>query len=116
MRKEWVLASATVIVTLAAVLGLLRWLAPGLLGIPVDLQMVQVSKKVPPFYDGVFRHEDYASSEFMIRDPYIKRGKPLYPEGQWIGPHDILGFRNRYIPNRPEVIICSEVSVGPCYW
>ena len=58
MKKEWLFTTVILLVTLAAALGLLRWLAPGLLGVPADLQMVQTSKKVPPFFDiEEIRHE-----------------------------------------------------------
>lgn len=43
MKKEWVMASVTILLTLAMSLTLIRYLAPGLLGIPIDLQMVSVS-------------------------------------------------------------------------
>ena len=51
-------ALATATVTLVLSLGLIRWLAPALLGVPSDLQLVQVSREVPPFFAGVFRAED----------------------------------------------------------
>jgi tetratricopeptide (TPR) repeat protein len=106
--KKWLLASALTLVTLFLALGIVRWMAPQLLGIPVDLQMVQVSKEVPPFFDGVFRDEDYNSSSFIIPDPYLKRAKPLYPETMTAGPHDILGFRNRVIPNSATIIVIGD--------
>ena len=78
MRKEWLLLLSTVTVTIVLAIGLLRFFAPQLLGIPIDLQMVQVSKEVVPFYENVFRKEDYESKEFSLKDPYTNiRARPL---------------------------------------
>ena len=100
MRKEWILAAATVLVTMSAALALLRWLAPQLLGMPVDLQLVQASKAVPPFFENVFREQDLASDNLLLQDPYTNiRFKPLLPADNTSGPHDILGFRNEAVPN-----------------
>ena len=108
MKKEWLLAFSTVLVTLLVALGIVRWMAPQLLGIPADLQLVRVSTEVPPFFEGVFREEDYDSRNFIIPDPYLKRAKPLYPEGRGIGPHDILGFRNRHIPHASALVTIGD--------
>jgi lysophospholipase L1-like esterase len=109
MKKEWLLPPLSIGATLLVALVLLRWFAPQLLGIPADLQMVRVSDKVPPFFDGVFRDEDYAADQFLIRDPYVLRAKPLYPDrGSRGGPHDILGFRNRSIPDVADVITVGD--------
>jgi lysophospholipase L1-like esterase len=71
--------------------------------------MVRVSDQVPPFFDGVFRDEDYESRAFLIPDPYILRAKPLHPDqGVRGGPTDILGFRNRCIPHRTDVIAIGD--------
>ncbi len=81
MKKEWLLVLGSVLITLIIALGWIRWLAPGLLGIPPDLQLVQVDKRIPPFYDNIFRLEDYASKDFIINDPNtIQRAKPLFPD------------------------------------
>ncbi|MCR4346774.1 MAG: hypothetical protein NUV55_06190, partial [Sulfuricaulis sp.] len=42
-----VLSIGVVVITLTVAIGLIRWFAPQLLGIPVDLQSVRVSKEVP---------------------------------------------------------------------
>lgn len=116
--KEFLLILISVCLSVLLGLGLIRFFAPQLLGIevPVDLQMVQVDKKVAPFFDSVFRDEDYtferrsyaSGSEFLIPDPYILRGRPLVLESWYNGPHDILGFRNRQIPNDPDVITIGD--------
>jgi lysophospholipase L1-like esterase len=108
-KKEWLLLSGVSLITLALALLLLRWLAPQLIGLPVDLRLVQVSDKLPPFYDGVFRAADYQTSEFILNDPVtISRARPRVPEAATIGPHDILGFRNRVVPNVADVVIIGD--------
>ena len=99
MKKEWLLLIASVSLTLITALLLVRWFAPQLLGLPVDLQLVRVAKEVPPFFDGIFRPDDYKSKEYIIPDPFIKRAKPLSSFALAMGPNDILGFRNKSIPN-----------------
>lgn len=109
MKKEWLMASATVIVTLVISLLLLRSLAPRLLGIPVDLQMVKVSEEVSPFFESVFRLEDLESREFILKDPYIGvRARPLVPNQRLVGPNDILGFRNHSVPNVADVVAIGD--------
>lgn len=109
MRKEWILAAATVLVTMSAALALLRWLAPQLLGMPVDLQLVQASKAVPPFFENVFREQDLASDNLLLQDPYTNiRFKPLLPADNTSGPHDILGFRNEAVPNHATIIVFGD--------
>ena len=107
MKKEWLLLVVTVAITLLTALGLVRWLAPQLLGIPVDLQLVRVDKKVPPFFENVFRQEDL-SAKIIISDPLVNRGKPFYPDNITYGPGDLLGFRNRSIPNVADIITIGD--------
>lgn len=108
MKKKWALLVASVSVTVLLSLGLVRFIAPRLLGIPVDLQMVQVSEKVPPFFDGVFRESDRESAEFILNDPYLARNKPFYPAVEGLGPHDLIGFRNRRIPHVADIITIGD--------
>jgi hypothetical protein len=78
MKREWLLAAGTVLVTTVLTVALIRWLAPQLPGLPVDMQMVQVSKRVPPFYSNIFREKDIISDQFVIKDPLVNvRFKPL---------------------------------------
>ena len=86
------------VATLLIAIGVIRYYAPQLLGISSDIQLVKTSKKVPPFFDGVFRVDDYQSDEYILPDPIIKRAKPLFPNLGGMGPNDLLGFRNRSIP------------------
>ena len=109
LKKEWLLVSTSVIASLILAIGLVRWLAPQLLGIPVDLQLVKTSQQVPPFYDNVFREEDYETEKYIINDPNtIIRAKPLLADTGWRGPNDILGFRNLYIPNQADIVITGD--------
>ena len=109
MKKEWVLLSVTVLVTTAIFLSLVRWLAPQLVGLPIDMRLVQVSKTLPPFFDGVFRKEDYATQELLLKDPYTNvRFRPLLRAVSGEGPHDILGFRNLGIPNTADIITLGD--------
>lgn len=108
MRKDWLLLALSVVATLGLSLGLIRWLAPGLLGVPTDLQLVQLSKKVPPFYDNVFRPSDINSDSFLIPDPWLTRARPLFPDAGPMGPHDLLGFRNRRIPTSADIVTIGD--------
>jgi lysophospholipase L1-like esterase len=106
--KEASLLVASALLTLAGALGLIRWLAPGLLGVPVDLRLVRASEKVPPFYEHVFSMEDVRSRTFLIPDPYLARAKPLLDDLGSVGPNDILGFRNRAVPARAAVVTIGD--------
>jgi len=109
MKKEFLLLAASVVATLVLAIVVLRLFAPGLLGMPVDMQLVQVSEKLPPFFEGVFRLQDYTSSEFILKDPRTSvRAKPQYPELGSIGPHDILGFRNRTVPSSVDIVVIGD--------
>lgn len=99
---------ASTIITLAVAVGAVRYFAPQLLGLSSDIQLVKTSKEIPPFYEGVFRASDYASEEYIIPDPFVKRAKPLFPDIGGMGPNDILGFRNRNIPNVTDIIIIGD--------
>ena len=105
------LAAAFTLATLLVALGLIRWLAPGLLGGPTDLQLVKSSKEVPPFFEGVFRAEDIKSADFLLKDPRtVNRPRPFageIPEFS-VGPHDILGFRNRAVPAVADVVVLGD--------
>jgi hypothetical protein len=109
MKKEWVLLIGAVAITLVVAIGLIRWFAPQLLGIRADMQVVRVNEAIVPFYENVFRKEDYRSQEFILKDPYTRvRAKPLVNDFEAIGPNDILGFRNRSIPNVADVVVIGD--------
>ncbi|MBU2709489.1 hypothetical protein KCG35_00295 [Zooshikella sp. WH53] len=107
--KEYTAIGLITLLLLAIALLILRYLSPGLLGKGTDLQLVQIDKKVPPFFDNIFREEDIKSVDFLIQDPVFKvRAKPLLPEVSGVGPHDILGFRNFGVPNQAEIVIVGD--------
>lgn len=109
IRKEWLMLSAFLLLTLAAALGILRWLAPQLIGLPVDLRLVQTSEKLPPFYEGVFRQADYSTNDLLLSDPVtVTRGRPRFPELAGLGPHDLLGFRNRQVPIYADIVVIGD--------
>ena len=110
MKKEWLLTFGIIALTAFVTLGILRLYAPNLLGINRDLQLVRVAREVPPFFDNVFRKEDYQSAEMTVQDPYIKRGRPLFNAefGVGQGPHDILGFRNRAVPDIVDIVVIGD--------
>ncbi len=108
-KKEILLLLVTILVTVGTAVGLIKWLAPGLLGVSRDLQMVQVSKEVPPFFENIFREEDYKSTKFLLNDPYtVMRARPLWPDQFGMGPNDILGFRNRSVPNVADIVTLGD--------
>ena len=103
------MVAIVVVVTTAVSLLAIRWIAPQLLGLPVDLQLVQSSKTLPPFFDSVFRDEDYASHALLLNDPVTNiRARPLMEAASGTGPHDILGFRNSSIPDHPDIIAIGD--------
>jgi len=107
--KNILLASSSILVTLFLSLLVIRWLAPGLLGLPVDLQLVQVDKKVPPFYEGVFRKQDLVERRFIVQDPFTKvRARPFFPDATYVGPNDLLGFRNRTLPMVADIVTIGD--------
>ena len=110
LKKEWLLTIGITILTFVVALSLIRFYAPHLLGGDRDLQLVQVSKEVPPFFENIFRKQDYTSPELIIQDPYVKRAKPLITEQflMRMGPHDLMGFRNRSIPNIADVVTIGD--------
>ena len=107
-KKEFLLFMVSGLLTLLAALGLMRWLAPQLLGVPLDLQLVQVDEKLPPFFDGAFRDADIRGKEYIIRDPYIMRARPLLPRLPAMGPNDLLGFRNTAVPAVADIITIGD--------
>lgn len=109
MKKEWLLLLASSLATVVVALGAVSWLAPHLLGLPTDLELVQVDERIPPFFDGVFRDGDLATGEFILKDPVTRvRARPLFPENEVMGPHDLLGFRNRRVPNVADIVVLGD--------
>lgn len=97
------------VLTLLVAVGLIRLVAPGLLGGPADLQLVQVDERLPPFFQGVFREEHAGSEAFLLKDPLTRvRARPFYPPGLAIGPHDVLGFRNAAVPVAADIVTIGD--------
>lgn len=108
MKNLLLMLGATAL-TLLVALGLIRHFAPGLLGGPADMQLVQLDETLPAFYAGVFREEHYQSGEFQFRDPLTRiRNHPLLPRVGGLGPHDVLGFRNTGVPVVADVVMIGD--------
>ncbi len=110
MKRESLLTLAVVLVTVLVALGLIRWQAPGLLGIPVDLQVVQTSREVPPFFENVFPDNPQVGEDgYVIHDPLTRvRAPNLMQDFVVMGPNDVLGFRNRSVPNVADIITIGD--------
>ena len=111
MKKEWMLLSISVLVTLIASLGIIRWIAPDLLGVSSNLQLVQLDEKLPAFYEGVFRRDKENAGELLLNDPLTRvRARPFLHDMQPLGygPHDILGFRNYSVPRVADVVTIGD--------
>ena len=89
MNRDLWLLTGSVVLTVAVALGMIRWLAPGLLGGPADMQLVQLDKRVPAYYDGVFRNEHFSAREFQLLEP------ALYATGGRTGPPRCARFQKR---------------------
>jgi len=109
LKKEYLVLFLSVVVSLVAALGLVKWLAPQLLGLPADLQLVQVAEERPPFYEGVFHSPGWDSEKIIINDPYTRvRARPFYPDIGGYGPNDLLGFRNSSVPTTSDIIVIGD--------
>jgi len=109
IRKEWMLTLGVITVTLVSSIALIRWLAPGLLGGPADLQLIQLDEKVPAYYRGVFQEEHFGNGEFLLKDPLTGvRARPFFPAFKNLGPNDILGFRNTVVPTVADIVTIGD--------
>ena len=106
--NEIITVIISTIITAVIAIGVVKFYAPSLLGISSDIQMVKTSKKVPPFFDVVFRKSDHEAKEYIIPDPIIKRAKPFLSDFITMGPNDLLGFRNRNVPNAADIIMIGD--------
>lgn len=118
MRREWLLLFGSVVLTLAVALGVIRVVAPELLGVrvPIDRQVVRLDAALAPFYDGVFDtgpHVPGTEQGDLINDPLTgHRRRALVPENSLAlaernAPFDLLGFRNRSVP-----VVADVVAIG----
>lgn len=110
MKKEhWLLIGSGTLTLLLALL-LLRWLAPQLIGLPLDLTLVRSSREIPPFYANIFeRNDEVRPDGYLLNDPVmLVRAPPLYPDVHGLGPNDILGFRNRFVPTVADLVTVGD--------
>lgn len=116
MKKDLVLTFAITLVAIALAFGLIRLFAPWLLPVARDMRIVQEDKVVAPFYDNIFLRgkEETGPDHYAILDPVLKHRAPsLYPDRMGIGPNDLLGFRNRSVPNVADMVaIGSSTTYG----
>lgn len=109
MKKENLLVVFLTALALLVVIGLIGWQAPQLLGLPGNPQASPTDAQTAPFFDGVFRRQDLSSKTFSLPDPRTgTRGKPFFPDLGGIGPHDVLGFRNRCVPHITDVVAIGD--------
>jgi lysophospholipase L1-like esterase len=117
--KKLVLSVLVTVMTLALGLALIYCFAPHLLrranDVPADIRLVRVDTKVPPFYDHIFDYDrdqlsdDYHGHKIYLQDPRLgHRSMPLLEAVGYKGPHDVLGFRNRGVPNRFDVLTMGD--------
>lgn len=110
MKKDLLLTLGVTIATLAVSLAAIRIFVPQLLGVAPDLRMVELDERVPPFYENVFdtKSEKHADG-YLYNDPItVVRAPPLYPDLVEAGPNDVLGFRNRSVPNVADIIAIGD--------
>lgn len=109
MKKDWLLLAVSIVISLGVALGVTRWVSPRLFGVSPDMQLVAIDKKVPPFFENMFREEDFKSDSYLIQDPITRvRAMPLYPDIGGSGPNDLMGFRNRSIPHSANIVILGD--------
>ncbi len=110
MKKEYWLMIGSIIFSLITGLGLIRWLAPELFGMPTDAKIVKLSKELPAFFDTIFRSQaEKDSNDFLINDPItLVRARPLAEDNVMFGPHDVLGFRNYFVPNVAPIVTIGD--------
>ena len=102
--KNLLLLLLNLAVTVAAAFAIVRWVAPPEVARPLDLQVVQLDEKLPPFYESVF-----GDGGRVVNDPLtVTRMRRFVPENvEFSGPFDALGFRNRAVP-----IVADVVALG----
>jgi lysophospholipase L1-like esterase len=86
---------------------LIQQYLPGLARTSSVVSFVQSSDQTVPFYS--FLPEPDKHHQMMLADPaVIERNAQLYDDKGRYGPHDILGFRNTSVPNRPHTITIGD--------
>ena len=112
MKKDWLLLIVTVVVTLTVSLGILRCFAPQLIGISPDMRLVQIEKKVPPFFEHIFKPEDLLKKEGLINDPVTGvRNLPFkFIEKNGWPPGVVKTVTNDYIDGLPLRGVVNEIN------
>jgi lysophospholipase L1-like esterase len=112
MNRKWLLPIVSSSIAVLLGIGLLRLLAPGLLGAPAPIEIVQVEEKVVPFYENVFREErchNRTGEVSFVKVPYLyQRMCPFADDLGKLGPTDLLGFRNRSVPAVADIITIGD--------
>lgn len=116
MKKNFLLLLVVTALTLLIAIGLIRTLAPALLGGPADLRLVQLDEKQPAFFKGVFREGPARKTDItttknaLVKDPLTRlRGRPMLPPMlAALGPHDLLGFRNPAVPVAADIVTIGD--------
>jgi lysophospholipase L1-like esterase len=110
MKKDLLLTLGVTVATLAISLAGIRIFMPQLFGIAPDLQMVRLDDRVPPFYENVFVPKSPRQDDgYLYNDPVtMVRAPTLYPDLVGVGPNDVLGFRNRSVPNVADVVVIGD--------
>ena len=107
VRRDIAVIGLNILALLVLSLLVIKHFAPGLLGFPQDLILVQEDKQVAPFYENVFAHND--NDDYLISDPHtLVRAMPLMGRYHNAGPNDLLGFRNLSVPNSANVIFIGD--------
>lgn len=110
MKKDLLLTLGVTIATLAISLAGIRLFMPQLLRIAPDLQVVELDERIPAFYENVFNAKsDWHEDGYLYNDPItMVRAPPFYPDLVEAGPNDVLGFRNRSVPNVADIIAIGD--------
>jgi len=105
VKKNLLLLLVNLVVTVAAAFAIVRWVAPPAVERPLDLQVVQLDEKLPPFYEAVFANDGRVKNDPLT----MTRMRRLVPENvEYSGPFDILGFRNRAVPVVADVVALGD--------
>ena len=73
------------------------------------VSFVTEEKQSGAFYRNLLLAPDNVSSEFLLPDPeVVERAVPLYPVTGMFGPHDVLGFRNLFVPAVADVVVIGD--------
>jgi len=117
--RPWAVYGLAFALVVGAIAGLV-WGAVALLDLlhdirtrNLDLTVVRSDQRSVPFFELLFDTVS-VSDRWSLADPHVRRrGKPLLdgfspPVGGPLGPHDLLGFRNRSIPRRPDIVVLGD--------